>query len=165
MEKQVERSHYEFSRYMTKARWASVWHQLDEVIKQNPKSVLEIGPGPGIFRNIAVNVGLNFKTLDLDPELNPDYIGSAVALPLFDNSFDVVCAFQVLEHMPFDTSMKALQEMCRVAKKNAIISLPEAGYCWANTISLPYVRKVQFIIKNPFKNPKNMYSMENTIGR
>ncbi|WP_211260228.1 class I SAM-dependent methyltransferase [Xenophilus azovorans] len=139
---------------MTKARWASVWHQLDEVLKQNPKSVLEIGPGPGIFKNIAVNIGLNFKTLDLDPELNPDYIGSADALPLPDNSFDAVCAFQVLEHMPFDTSMKALQEMCRVAKKIAIISLPEAGYCWPNTISLPYIRKVQFIIKNPFKKPQ-----------
>ena len=138
---------------MTKARWASVWHQLDEVFKQNPESVLEIGPGPGLLRNIASSVDLNFKTIDLDPDLKPDYIGSADALPLPDNSFDVVCAFQVLEHMPFDTSMKALQEMCRVAKRSTIISLPEVGSCWPSTISLPYVRKIQFIIKNPFKKP------------
>lgn len=153
MEKQVEKSHYEFCRYMTKERWASIWHQLEEVLKKKPESVLEIGPGPGIFKNAARSFGTNIETLDLDPELNPDHIGSADAIPMPDRSFDVVCAFQVLEHMPFDISMKALREMCRVARKSVAISLPEAGNCWPNTISIPYVRRIRLHLKNPFKKP------------
>lgn len=161
MKKQVEKSHYQFSRYLTKTRWVSVWHQLDEVFKTNPDSVLEIGPGPGIFKIVANIFGINVKTLDLDPELTPDFIGSADAIPAPDKSFDVACAFQVLEHMPFEVSMKALQEMCRVARKAVIISLPEAGNCWPNTIAIPYVRRIQFILKNPFaKQKKHLFDGE-----
>ncbi|THU03805.1 class I SAM-dependent methyltransferase [Lampropedia puyangensis] len=151
MKKQVDKSHYEFRQYMTNERWASVWHQLDEVLKQKPESVLEIGPGPGIFKSAAKIFGVNVETLDLDPELNPDHVGSADAIPMPDHSFDVVCAFQVLEHMPFEISMKSLREMCRVAKKSVVISLPEAGRCWPNTLSIPYVRKIRFLLRNPFK--------------
>lgn len=154
MKKQVEKSHYQFDRYMTQARWASFWYQLNEVLKTNPDSVLEIGPGPGVFKIIAKNFGINIKTLDIDPELSPDFIGSADAIPSPNKSFDVACAFQVLEHMPFEVSMKAVQEMCRVARKSVIISLPEAGNCWPNTIAIPYVRKIQFLLKNPFKKTK-----------
>ncbi|WP_234264213.1 class I SAM-dependent methyltransferase [Hydrogenophaga sp. NFH-34] len=139
---------------MTKGRWASVWHQLDEVSKQHPESVLEIGPGPGIFKITAATFGLNVKTLDIDPALKPDYIGSADEIPLPDNSFDAVCAFQVLEHLPFDISMKAFQEMIRVARNSVIISLPQAGQCWPNTIAIPYIREIRFLIKNPFRKSK-----------
>ena len=73
--KQVEKSHYEFSHYITKGRWNSMWHQLDEIINLKPQSVLEIGPGPGVFKHLAGLFGINVKTLDLDPELKPDFVG------------------------------------------------------------------------------------------
>lgn len=153
IKKQVDRSHYDFTRYMSKERWISVWHQLDEVIRLQPSSVLEIGPGTGIFKSAGSAFGLNIQTLDIDEELSPDYIGRADSIPLPNESFDVVCAFQVLEHMPFDISMAALAEMCRVSRKAVVISLPQAGRTWPNTIALPYIRKIQFILRNPFRRP------------
>lgn len=135
--KQVDKTHYEFSRYMNKSRWASVWHQLDEVIRLNPSNVLEIGPGPGVFKQMATLFGLRVETLDLDPDLKPDYVGSATAMPFADTSYDVVCAFQVLEHVPYEKSLEIFSEMARVARKGVIISLPDAATRWPIAIHIP----------------------------
>lgn len=78
---------------MSKERWNSVWHQLDEILKLEPATVLEIGPGPGTFKSIAHSMGLNVKTLDLDPELKTDLLGYPTSLLVPDADFDVVCAF------------------------------------------------------------------------
>ena len=84
--KQVDKTHYEFYRYMSKGRWASLWHQLDEVIQLKPSNVLEVGPGPGAFKQMAILFGLAVETIDLDPDLKPDHVGSATALPFADAS-------------------------------------------------------------------------------
>lgn len=47
-------------------------------------------------------------------------------LPFDDNSFDVVTALDVLEHL--DNPHGALQELFRVAKKSVLISLPNMHY-------------------------------------
>ncbi len=154
MQKQVDKSHYAFDRYMDKRRWASVWHQLDEVIAQQPDSVLEIGPGSGIFMNAATTFGLNVKTLDIDPELNPDYVASATAIPIADHSVDVACAFQVLEHMPFEISMQALKEMCRIARKAVVISLPDVKTSWASTLTFPKLGAFHFVLPRPGFKPQ-----------
>ena len=64
MKKQVEKEHYRFSRYMTKERWCSIWHQLDEVLRLQPNNVLEVGPGAGLFKALAGNFELKIDTLD-----------------------------------------------------------------------------------------------------
>jgi 16S rRNA A1518/A1519 N6-dimethyltransferase RsmA/KsgA/DIM1 with predicted DNA glycosylase/AP lyase activity len=71
---------------MSKARWSSVWHQIDELSRLKPDNILEIGPGPGIFKNVAHLFGFKVETLDLDPELKPDHVGSATALPFEANT-------------------------------------------------------------------------------
>lgn len=160
-EKQVEKSHYEFSKYMTKARWASVWHQLDEVIKSQPENVLEIGPGSGVFKQTASAFGVRVETVDIDPELKPDYVGTADDIPLRDNTFDVVCAFQVLEHMEFETSLKALAEMARVSRKRVIISLPDVTTSWASTITIPKMGVKRIVIPRiAYKPPEHKFDGE-----
>jgi ubiquinone/menaquinone biosynthesis C-methylase UbiE len=118
MNKQVEKSHYDFEEYIDKNRWNSMWHQLDEVSNFKPDNILEVGPGPGVFKATANIVWEGkVKTLDIDPELNPDYVESVFDMPFDNNSFDVVCAFQMLEHLPYEKSLLAFKEMSRVAKK------------------------------------------------
>ena len=126
MSKQVDKSHYAFSRYMHKRRWASVWHQMNEVVSFNPDRVLEVGPGPGVLKSTLNLFGVRVETVDIDPELNPDHVCSVLDLPFEDCEFDVVCAFQMLEHLPFEESVIAFSEMSRVARKAVILSLPDA---------------------------------------
>lgn len=153
MDKQVDKSHYDFSDYMSRARWSSVWHQLDEVIKLNPFKVLEIGPGRGLFKSVAGLYGVDVETLDIDPELCPDYVSRATSLPFTDNSYDVVCAFQVLEHMPYQDSLKALCEMVRVSKSAIIISLPDAKPLRRYVFFIPILGHFDFLIPRLFAKP------------
>lgn len=147
--KQVDKSHYEFERYMGKARWSSVWHQVDEVLKLKPNKVLEIGPGPGVFKHIAQLFGAQVETLDMDPALNPDHVGSATALPFAAGSFDVVCAFQMLEHLPYVTSLQAFKEMARVSDRNLVISLPDARTMWRYCFHLPKFGVFDLLVPRP----------------
>ena len=154
MQKQVEKSHYEFGRYVHKPRWTSMWHQLDEVTKLNPNHVLEIGPGPGLFKATAKALGLHTETLDIDPELNPDHVASVFEMPFADSSYDVVCAFQVLEHLPWDDSKRAFREMARVAKVGLVISLPDAATRWPMSVHVPKIGKVDVLIPRPSFRPR-----------
>lgn len=149
MQKQVDKSHYDFNKYVTKGRWASIWHQLDEVKKLEPKNVLEIGPGPGLFKAMGTAVGLHVETLDLDAELNPDHVASVFEMPFTDGAFDVVCAFQMLEHLPFDKSLLAFSDMNRVAKHGLVISLPDAATCLPISVYLPKVGQKWMHVPKP----------------
>lgn len=149
MQKQVDKSHYEFGRYVTKQRWASMWHQLDEVMKLRPERVLEVGPGPGVFKAMAGLFGVHVETLDIDQELKPDHVASVFDMPFEDSSFDVVCAFQMLEHLPFDQSLRAFREIARVASRAVVISLPDAATRWPMSIYVPKVGPVAFSVPRP----------------
>jgi ubiquinone/menaquinone biosynthesis C-methylase UbiE len=119
---------YDFQKYINVNRWSSYYHQIDEILSIQPNTVLEIGVGRGIVGNVLKHIfDIKYESLDIDENLKPDHVGDVLNLPLPDNSFDVVCAFQVLEHLPFQSLTIALREMLRTANKAMIISLPDAG--------------------------------------
>lgn len=139
---------------MTQSRWASVWHQLNEVSKLHPETVLEVGPGPGLFSGAARAFGMKVDTVDIDPDLNPDIVASATDIAIPDREYDVTCAFQVLEHLPFDDSMVALQELCRLARRGVVISLPDVRTCWPQTLRIPLLGMLRFVISHPVYRPR-----------
>lgn len=149
---QVDKKHYAFSQYMSKARWSSIWHQLDEIQMLAPEIVLEIGPGPGLFKTLAATFGITVETLDIDPELNPDHVGSATAMPFADATYDVVCAFQMLEHLPYEESLLSFAEMVRVSRRHVVISLPDAQTVWRYEIHIPKFGPQVFFIPKPQLN-------------
>ena len=161
MEKQVDARHYQFKRYMQLERWNSLWYQLNEVSALDPKTALEIGPGPGYFKVMAERLGIQVETVDLDPDLKPDHIASVTNLPLLDNSYDVACAFQVLEHLPFDTALVALDELARVARHHVVISLPDSRRVWRYGLHLPLFGERKILINRPqFSIPRHVYDGE-----
>ena len=117
---QVNKEHYFSDNYNHKARWLSFFYQLKLLQREDIKKVLEIGPGNGWVTYILKDLGLKVTTVDIDKELKPDFVASVDKLPFPDNSFDVVCAFEVLEHMPFEYFLNNLKEMSRVSKKNVM---------------------------------------------
>jgi SAM-dependent methyltransferase len=135
--KQVDKSHYEFGAYYSKQRWISLWHQLEEVVAAKASYVLEIGPGRGLFKAAAQSLGIRVDTLDLDPELEPDYVASVFAMPFPDRAYDAVCAFQMLEHLPYAESLDAFREMVRVARERVIVSLPDSARRCAINLEVP----------------------------
>lgn len=157
-EKQVNIDHYQFGSYMLKGRWISVWHQLDEMQKLKPRNVLEVGPGPGLFKAVAAIFGFQVETLDMDPELKPDYVASVTAMPFPDSAYDVVCAFQMLEHLPYEVALQAFREMVRVSGRNVVISLPDAQPVWSYHFHIPRINTYQFLIPHPFRKASKLES-------
>ena len=119
-----QRSRFNFRRDVKKKRWISYFHQIDEILSFHPANILEIGVGFSLNGHICKHEGVGYKGMDIRADVNPDIVGSITDIPLPDKSIDVVCAFQIIEHMPYENFTKALSEMCRVAKKGVIVSLP-----------------------------------------
>ena len=127
---QVAPEHYDFERYDDAERWMSYWHQLRAVLAVRPKTVLEIGPGSGVFRNYLRAAGVEVKTLDIDRTRDVDFVADITKLDTALPSglvFDAVCAFQVLEHLPFDEFETALAHLSRRASPHVFVSLPYRG--------------------------------------
>lgn len=146
--KQVDKKAYSFSSYCGLDRWASYHYQIREVLKNSPSTVLEVGTGDGILKNYLVtNTSIVYKNLDIAEDLNPDVLGSVENIPLPENSFDLVCAFEILEHLPFDKFETSLKELFRVSKKDIIISLPHFGPPVKFLFKIPFFPQMQFAFK------------------
>lgn len=148
-QKKVENAHYEFSKYVSKKRWISYWHQLDEIFKHKPTNVLEIGVGSGIIKVLCDLFDVDIKTVDIDRDLKPNYVASVLDLPFDDNSFDLVVCFQVLEHINYEEFSKALSELYRVDRHYVVLSLPDARKVWSYQFYLPKIGSFYFHIPRP----------------
>ncbi len=149
--KQVDKKAYEFEHYSYESRWVSYYHQLREVFRRTPKSVLEIGLGDGVLGSfLRQNSDIEYKSMDIADDLHPDIVGSVLSIPVADKSFDMVVAFEVLEHIPFDDFSKALGEMRRVSRKYVLLSLSHPGPVTKLNFKVPFVPEVKVAVKIPF---------------
>ena len=117
--------HYRTETYLCKERFLGLREQLLACTRDAGDSILEIGPGPGLLTALLSRLGIKVTTLDTDERLLPDIVGGVTAMPCASKSFDTVCAFQVLEHLPWDSLVPALSEMRRTARKKVIFSVPD----------------------------------------
>lgn len=149
-----------FQTYVTKNRWASYWHQLDEVLNLAPESVLEVGVGPRILSTVAHLFGVPLQTVDIEPAFKPDHVASILALPFSDKQFDISVAFQILEHLPMDDAMSGVRELVRVSRRFVIISVPDVQELWRYLIHIPWIGVRMFTIPRWRWRPRPMEMMK-----
>lgn len=127
LQPQVPRTHYFTAEYLSPARLATYSYQLREVLALAPSSLLEVGVGSGLVLHTLRSAGIAAVGADLDLTLGPDLVASVVDLPFRDASYDVVACFEVLEHLSWPLFRPALDELHRVCRTRALVSLPDAG--------------------------------------
>jgi hypothetical protein len=140
--------------YLSKDRFISYHHQLRLLfaLNQQVKNILEIGIFNSLFTDILRHYGYNVTTADVDPNLKPDII-----LDLTDdfeipkNQFDAIVLFQVLEHLPYEQSEKALKKLAAATKKFVVISLPHHSQFFALQLRYSYKQRSRYLL---FKVPK-----------
>ena len=144
---QVEKSHYDFDKYVGKMRWMSYYYQIYEVLKIKGKNILVVGCGDNIVCDILKNQGKNVDTLDFDSELNPDICGSVVELDkLIKKKYDAILCCQVLEHIPFENFESIMNKMSKYSKEKVILSLPSRDLAITFKIRVPYFGEKSILI-------------------
>lgn len=103
--------------------------QLAQWSDLNGATVLDVGGGPGYFRNEFVAAGARYVSIDADagelagsgrPEPG-SVLGSGMALPVGTASVDVAYSSNVLEHVPEPERMA--EEMLRVTRPGGLVVL------------------------------------------
>lgn len=98
----------------------------------NAARLLDVGSadGPSVawLRRQVTHVPLDLDARGLGPR---GVCGSALALPFADESFDVVAAFDVIEHC--DPEERAVSELVRVLRPGGRLLLAVPAYRWAWT--------------------------------
>ena len=117
----------------------------------NINSMLDAGCGEGFTLDRFFNekIGRKFEGIEYDPqavkmanELYPHLDikqGDIYKLPYKNNSFDLVVATEVLEHL--EDPKKAYRELLRVSRKYVLLSVPnEPFFTWQRIARLQNVR-------------------------
>jgi len=144
----VSAPHYSFQKnYDTIERFISYFYQISLIGELSVKEILEIGIGNKTVSNYLKQAGFTVTTCDYDESLQPDFVADIRELPMEENSFDVVLACEILEHIPWKDVTTALAELHRVTKKYAIVSIPYSS----GSIEIVFASQlIPKIFKKPF---------------
>ena len=111
--------------------WLLYWNQVNLINKYHEKNdtILEIGVGSGFTANYLKSKNISVTTFDIDEEKKPDITGNIVTHK-FDKRYDMVMAFEVFEHIPFEKFSEILTNLKVVCNKYIILSIPRNEKTW-----------------------------------
>lgn len=105
--------------------------RLDKTLEMIPKGVstiLDVGCGNGIITNALAGdydvTGIDPSPAALEHVLGKKALAPVEAIPFPDNSFDLVCCNQVLEHLDDNALQAGVSELKRVAGDYLLIGVP-----------------------------------------
>lgn len=124
--------------YEDSKRWGKGYHRINldrailtaQAVPGNARNILEVGSGDGLIFNALRQRGYDPVALDISGKALKHIQGgklvqgTANQLPFASNSFDLVLACEVLEHIPNPIYKTVLEEIIRVAKKYILITVP-----------------------------------------
>jgi len=150
---------YYSDNYFRLNQLCSFAHQINDIHRLNPASILEIGIGNGFTSSFLRRAGFDIVTVDINPELEPDICSPISRLkPLLgDRSFDLVVCCEVLEHMPFEDFELSL-EVFRSVGQRLYMTLPnyKRVYGVGGFINLPKVYGLSFRAQFELPNRKTL---------
>lgn len=100
----------------------SIWSFFKISSQYKGKAILDIGCGkyPRVPVEGTYFLDISKKAIDaLNQKGGKGVVGEIENMPFADKQFDLVVAFEILEHIEHD--QKALQEICRVLKDNGLV--------------------------------------------
>jgi SAM-dependent methyltransferase len=121
---QVTPAHYQ-NNYDHRRRFVSYFNQINIVRRAKAERILEVGIGNGFISRYLREQNMALHTVDFDERLRPDTVASVTNLPFPDSSFDTVCCFETLEHLPWERFALAVAELVRVSSRKVLLSLPD----------------------------------------
>lgn len=152
---QVEKDHYQIGGYDSESRFLSYFIQKDLVRKSaeefNTPRILEIGKGNGFLSEYLARNGFTIKTMDIDPDLKPDYVGDINLIQdIVKERFDIIACFEVLEHIRYDNIPSIFQKLASMNPKYIIISVPQARLYLSFWVKMNLFRPFQKYFSIPF---------------
>jgi hypothetical protein len=155
-------------------RSSSIFMQAQVILHLNEvNTVLEIGSLRGVLTAILRHFNLQVDTCDIEPIpflSLPTYLVDFEHLKAKDSSYDLVCAFQVLEHNNIKKTPFLLKKLAKISKKYVYVSLPfESIYFFPKIISnfrgtgmiSRFIKKYfSFIVQKPLFLTKNFLPSE-----
>jgi hypothetical protein len=102
---------------------------LIRILPSGRSNILDIGARDGFISSLLRQYFPLVTALDVvTPQFEADQVfpvqGDVTRLPFAENSFDVVCCLEVLEHIDPQRLLVACQEIARVARHEVIIGVP-----------------------------------------
>ncbi len=101
-----------------------------KAVPSDVHTILEVGSGDGLVIKSLRKAGHDPFALDISQsalqyvQISKLIQATASQLPFPSNSFDLVLACELLEHLPISLYLDVLDEIERVAKRNIIITVP-----------------------------------------
>jgi len=136
-------------------KWVSYYWQTRQIVDRSLRDVLEVGIGSSVVSEYLRRNGVNLTTIDIDLALGPDCVASVTDLPFRSDAFDAVLCAEVLEHMPFEHSRRAIREIHRVTRRFAFITLPRCVLSFAFLVRVPVIQLREFVFRIPYpKRPR-----------
>jgi len=138
--------------------WCRYFYIIREVIDLKPRSILDIGSGNGIIKNCLKPIVDEYKVMDINAKLKPDYLNDIRNLkPELKEKFDCLIAADILEHIPFKDFKTALANLFIYLKNNgkALITIPHRAdyFLWMTPTNIPHV----FRMPTKFLSPATIY--------
>lgn len=121
------------------------YHDVEVNIPDDVRSLLDVGCGNGAFLKILNRSarpfdslhGSDFSARALESVETPSTLAPINDLPFADQAFDAATCLEVIEHLPVSIYEAGLKELCRVARKYVLITVPNdedigGYYCACN---------------------------------
>ena len=126
--------------------------QLELVYKYCGRNqrLLEIGIGNSCLSDILKRRGWGIKTLDIDEEKAPDFVLPVSDFKFNDHDFNTILAFEIFEHIPFDTFEKTIRNISESSAIQILFSVPRCEkLLFKMSLKLPKLSKFTYSISVP----------------